>query len=98
MTQLVANHLGTWPGQHVQANSVAHRTGGHKQSVLPCEHTCGQLLKAVDRRILGIDIITHLSLVHRPSHRLIGHGYSVAPQVDYLVQLRSPFLSVTGFA
>ena len=69
------NHdFGRGPGQHLQGDLVAHGARRAVQRSLVAEARRHGLLQLVDRRILGVDVITDGSIRHRVTHRLRGLG------------------------
>ena len=65
------------------AEQISLRAARHEQGRLLAEHLRAQVLEAVDRRVLAIDVVTNLGCGHGGSHRRRGNGHGVAAQVDH---------------
>ena len=77
-----AEHLRPRPGQEPEGDLVAHRPGRDVDGRLLANPGGGQLLQAVDRRVLAVDVVADLGLGHGPAHGGRGGRDGVGAQVD----------------
>ena len=69
------------PGQEAQGDLVAHRPGRDVDGRLLAHLGGGQLLQAVDRRVLAVDVVADLGVGHGPAHAGRRTGDRVGTQV-----------------
>ena len=72
------SRLGVAPDRHL----VRHRAGRHEQRRLLAQSLRGEILQAVDGRILVVDVVSHLGTRYRLAHPGGGSSYGVAAKVD----------------
>jgi len=78
----VGDDLLSLPRTDQHADEVAHGSAGHEEGGLLAEPLGGDLLEAVDGRVLAEDIVAQLGVGHGPAHLRAGHGEGVGAKVD----------------